>query len=248
VRSTTHRHRPSRSHARCGAWPVKARCDEPGDRAESRLGRSRDPRADSPAAVAVAPVRRAAGESHRPTPGLLASRSDSRRSDAPRAAPHPSQIRWRLLPGLARSSVGFGPVWSPPYTARMEQLSTTARDQSIWSLRASQSSSAKWIRSHRPACCQSRTRREHVIPDPPEFLREHLPRDTAAEHKQNAGETRAIGDARPSASRPMGWSWQERFDKIPQRIRKQRRPYTFTLPRRRVSGFGGFVTRSKESA
>ena len=27
--------------------------------------------------------------------------------------PRPSQIRWRLLPRLARS-VGFGPVWSPP--------------------------------------------------------------------------------------------------------------------------------------
>ena len=52
--------------------------------------------------------------------------------------PRPSQIRWRLLPRLARP-VGFGPVWSPPYTARMEQLSTTARDQSIWSSRASQS-------------------------------------------------------------------------------------------------------------
>ena len=48
----------------------------------------------------------------------------------------------------------------------MEQLSTTARDQSIWSSRASQSSSAKWIRSHTPACCQSRKRRQHVIPDP----------------------------------------------------------------------------------
>src|SRR6267143_6524937 len=48
----------------------------------------------------------------------------------------------------------------------MEQLSTTARDQSIWSLRASQSSSAKWIRSHTPASCQSRRRRQHVIPDP----------------------------------------------------------------------------------
>ena len=32
----------------------------------------------------------------------------------------------------------------------------------------------------------------------PEFLREHLPRDAAAEDEQNAGETRAIGDARPS--------------------------------------------------
>jgi hypothetical protein len=40
-----------------------------------------------------------------------------------------------------RSHVGFGPVWSPPYTARIEQLSTPAR-------------------------CQSRRRRQHVIPDP----------------------------------------------------------------------------------
>jgi len=61
---------------------------------------------------------------------------------------------------------GFGPVWSPPCTSRMEQLSTTARDQSIWSSRASQSSSAKWMRSHMPARCQSRRRRQHVIPDP----------------------------------------------------------------------------------
>jgi erythromycin esterase-like protein len=49
--------------------------------------------------------------------------------------------RKRVLPRLPRS-VGFGPVWSPPSTARTEQLSTTARDQSIWSDRASQSSSA----------------------------------------------------------------------------------------------------------
>jgi hypothetical protein len=47
-----------------------------------------------------------------------------------------------LAPTQGRS-VGFGPVWSPPYTARMEQLSTTAPDQSIRSERASQSSSAK---------------------------------------------------------------------------------------------------------
>ena len=47
-----------------------------------------------------------------------------------RDAPPVAQIRWRLLPRLARS-VGFGPVWSPPCTARMQQLSTTARDQSI---------------------------------------------------------------------------------------------------------------------
>jgi SAM-dependent methyltransferase len=39
-------------------------------------------------------------------------------------------------------------------------------DQSIWSERASQSSSAKCIRSQAPARCQSRRRRQHVIPDP----------------------------------------------------------------------------------
>jgi hypothetical protein len=40
-----------------------------------------------------------------------------------------------------------------------------------------------------------------------EFLREHLPGDAAAEDEQNAGETRPIRNARPSAFRPMWWSW-----------------------------------------
>ena len=60
----------------------------------------------------------------------------------------------------------------------------------------------------------------------PEFLRQHLPGDAAAEDKQNAGETRAIRDARPSAFRSTWWSGKERFDKIPQRIWKQRRGHT----------------------
>jgi hypothetical protein len=50
------------------------------------------------------PVRCAAEESQPPKPGLLASRSGWRRSDARRAVtPRPSQIRSRLLPRLARS-------------------------------------------------------------------------------------------------------------------------------------------------
>jgi hypothetical protein len=48
-----------------------------------------------------------------------------------------------------------------------------------------------------------------------------VPGNAGAEDKQNAGETRAIKDARPSAFRPRRWSWQERFNKIPQRIGKQ---------------------------
>jgi len=79
--------------------------------------------------------------------------------------PYPSQIRCRLLPRLARS-VGLGPVWLPPHTARTEQLSTMARDQSMSLSRASQLRSAKCIRSKIPSCCQSRKRRQHVMPDP----------------------------------------------------------------------------------
>ena len=79
--------------------------------------------------------------------------------------PRASQIKCRLLPRLARS-VGFGPVLVPPHTARTEQLSTTARDQSIWSSRASQSSTAKCINSQIPMSCQSRKRRQHVMPEP----------------------------------------------------------------------------------
>jgi hypothetical protein len=59
-----------------------------------------------------------------------------------------------------------------------------------------------------------------------EFLREHLPGNAAAKDKQNAHETRAIGDARPSAFRPTRWSWQKRFNKVPQQIGKQRRGHT----------------------
>jgi DNA-binding transcriptional MerR regulator len=45
--------------------------------------------------------------------------------------PRPSQIKWCLLPRLARS-VGSAPVCGPK-TARTEQLSTTAWDQSTYS-------------------------------------------------------------------------------------------------------------------
>ena len=76
-----------------------------------------------------------------------------------------TQIKCRLLPRLARS-VGFGPGCAPPHTARTEQLSTITRDQSMSPPRAGQSSSAKCIRSQRPSRCQSRKRRQHVMPDP----------------------------------------------------------------------------------
>jgi len=56
----------------------------------------------------------------------------------------------------------------------------------------------------------------------PEFLREHLPGNAAAKDEDNAGEARAIRDARPPTLWASWGNWQERFDKIPQRIWKQR--------------------------
>jgi YD repeat-containing protein len=60
----------------------------------------------------------------------------------------------------------------------------------------------------------------------PEFLREHLPGNAATKDEHNAGEARAIRNARPSPQRPPWWNGQERFDKNPQRIWKQRCGHT----------------------
>ena len=54
----------------------------------------------------------------------------------------------------------------PPKTARTEQVSNIALDQSIRESRESQSSNAKWIKSQMPASCQSRKRLQQVIPEP----------------------------------------------------------------------------------
>ena len=60
----------------------------------------------------------------------------------------------------------------------------------------------------------------------PEFLREHLPGDAAAEDEDNAGETRAIRDARSATLWQSLKNRQERFDTIPQRVWKQRGGHT----------------------
>jgi hypothetical protein len=54
----------------------------------------------------------------------------------------------------------------PPKTARTEALSSTARVQSIRSAACNLSRHVRWMRSHTPACCQSRRRLQQVIPLP----------------------------------------------------------------------------------
>ena len=69
--------------------------------------------------------------------------------------------------GARFSSIrGIRTRFRPPKTARTEALSTTARDQSIWSPWRSSSSRARWTFSHTPAWCHSWSRRQQVIPEP----------------------------------------------------------------------------------
>lgn len=61
---------------------------------------------------------------------------------------------------------GIGACFFPPCTARTEDESITARDQSIWSVACRRAKSVAWIWAQTPARCQSRSRRQAVIPDP----------------------------------------------------------------------------------
>jgi hypothetical protein len=54
----------------------------------------------------------------------------------------------------------------PPKTARTDVLSATARDQSSCFASSNFWRNTRWIFSHTPAACQSRNRRQHVMPDP----------------------------------------------------------------------------------
>lgn len=60
----------------------------------------------------------------------------------------------------------------------------------------------------------------------PEFLREHVPRNAAAEDEDDAGETCTVRNARPPSLWPSWRYRQKRFDEIPQCIWKQRDGHT----------------------
>lgn len=66
---------------------------------------------------------------------------------------------------LGTRSRAIGRVWPAP-TARIDDESTVARENSIWSAARSLVSSNSCKRSHTPAACQSLSRRQHVTPEP----------------------------------------------------------------------------------
>ncbi|NKA10412.1 hypothetical protein GO298_03658 [Ralstonia solanacearum] len=122
----------------------------------SLLGRHRG-RPVSPGTLGMASTRASnTTESWRLAPVTLSAKGTPRRSTA----------RWRLLSSLPRS-VGFGPVCLlAPGGLATVALSMLARPQSIWSCSRRRLSSAKCSRSQTPSACQSRKRRQHVIPLP----------------------------------------------------------------------------------
>jgi hypothetical protein len=151
----------------------------------------------------------------------------------------------------------IGRTWTvccPTSTARTEQLSTTARDQSMAPWRASQSQHGKVDEIPHagllPVAQASPARHPRTAS---QFLWQHLPRGAAAKDKENARETRPIRYARPSTVRSWRWNREKRFDEIPQRAEAARRPLavhvtepkgvdqlSVTIAKRR----DGFVTRS----
>ncbi len=78
--------------------------------------------------------------------------------------PFASVATWCLEPGRARYT-GW-PVFVPAPIARTEGESTTTRDKSIWPAARNLPSSTSCNRSHTPASCQSRKRRQQVTPEP----------------------------------------------------------------------------------
>jgi hypothetical protein len=156
---------PNRCRAWYGASPTVAGCREFATRIGWPLHRSRGLPPQNLGDVAAVPARPGVAESHPPAPVPPASRFGWRRSGEPRAA-RPARRRsddacsrawpdqWDLdRSGHRRRPRGRNNCPRPPATNQSGR-------------NASQSSSAKCIRSQTPARCQSRRRRQHVIPDP----------------------------------------------------------------------------------
>jgi hypothetical protein len=76
-------------------------------------------------------------------------------------------IRDQMVLGARFASIrGIWAGLGPPKTARIESESTNVREKSIWSAPRSSRSKTLWTWLQTPASCQSRRRRQQVIPLP----------------------------------------------------------------------------------
>ena len=76
-------------------------------------------------------------------------------------------VRDQMALGAGSASIRrVRPGGRTPFFAAMDELSTQARLQSIRSASCNRRSNSRCNRSHTPAACQSRNRRQQVMPDP----------------------------------------------------------------------------------
>ena len=107
-----------------------------------------------------------------------------------------------------------------PFLAGILALSTQARSQSIWPACPSSSSSARWKRSQMPDVCQSRSRRQQVMP----LLQPNSCGSISHGIPLRRTKTIPVRQARSgSRGRPPfgcgGFRWEQRFNALPECVR-----------------------------
>jgi len=89
------------------------------------------------------------------------------RAGHPDGQRNPLSFRYQMVFRTFFATIrGIGAGFCPPKTARTEAESTIALEKSIWSACRNLFSKRRWISSQTPASCQSRSRRQQVIPLP----------------------------------------------------------------------------------
>lgn len=90
---------------------------------------------------------------------------DSERQRGSSPVDHKMALR-ACFPAIYRVKAGDKLPLFPTPIAGIDCESTEARDQSIWSARPNRPRRTRWSRSYPPASCQSRRRRQQVMPQP----------------------------------------------------------------------------------
>src|SRR5215218_7372280 len=143
--------------------------------------------------------------------------------------PPRSTTTWRFEPDLPLS-VGFAPVFWPPGGGNARRVQGCPLPVDLVGLAE--------VVEHRLVEALPHARFVPLLEAPPagharaasHLLGEHLPRDAALEHEQDAGERRPVVHAGPAAlglGRLLG---QQRLDHFPQFVRNEFFSHTFTLP------------------
>ena len=199
---------PSRCRFWCGASPAAAQCDVYVSRSEWMPHHSRGRLAH-----------------RRPAPGSTASASQGRN----RINQGQGLLRVVRLPGQANcewdapritDQMPFAPALGAIGGIRTCQRAATSAHRATvndgtrpinFAVRASQLRRTKCIRSQTPSCCQSRRRRQQVIPDPQPSSFGNICHGIPLRSTKGCRETGAIRDARPSTVRSRRTAEAVRF-------------------------------------